>query len=68
MISRAYTITDEARLFAEAVVDAWFGGETTRIGPATAVPFPGLESPVPAVSPQSGRCRLGKGVRGQTYH
>ena len=67
MINRP-TIVDEARLFAETVVDAWFRDGATRTGPAPEMPFPGLESPKPAVSPQSGRCRLGKGIPGQVYH
>lgn len=67
MISKP-AITDEARLFAETIVDAWFGDGAARIGPATAMPFPSLESPNPAVSPRSGRCGLGKGIPDQVYH
>lgn len=65
---RKPTIVDDARLFAESVVDAWFGDGTARIGPATVMPFPSLESANPAMSPRSGRCRLGKGIPGQVYH
>jgi hypothetical protein len=68
VISRPVSLADEARLFAEAVVDSWFADGAIPTGPAPAVPFPSIESPIAIGSPHPDRRRLGKGIPGQVYH
>ena len=69
MISRPTSLVDEARLFAESVVDSWFPDGATHTGPAPAVPFPSIKSPTTALGlPHPDRRRLGRGIPGQVYH
>lgn len=68
MFGRSHAIIEEARLFAETVVDDMLSGQTHSTQPVPAGPFPSPESSTTVLSPQSVRCGLGKGVPGQTYH
>jgi hypothetical protein len=69
MISRSSTLADEARIFAETIVDSWFpDGTATPTSPVPAVPFPSIESPIAVGSPHPDWRRLGKGIPGQVYH
>ena len=67
MISKSQ-IADEARLFAESVVDAWFAAGASDILPAPAPPYPRIEPGSETKLAYPERHALRKGIPGQVYH
>jgi hypothetical protein len=67
MFSRSHAIIQEARHFAESVVEDMLSGQTRSANPVPGS-FPSPASSTTVLSPQSVRCGLGKGIPGQTYH